>query len=94
LDTIIDKDGIHYRWFPFQREYKQLNWDVIEKAYIREYRPIYEYGGWGIRGGFHGKAYNVSGNIGIQIEFKDGKRLLIGTSKKDEAEYAILRFNR
>jgi hypothetical protein len=38
-----------------------------------------EYGGWGIKYGKMGKAYNVSGNRGVQLEFTDGKRLLIGS---------------
>jgi len=29
---------------------------------------------------------NVSGNVGLQIEYKTGKRLLIGTIKRDELE--------
>lgn len=45
-----------------------------------------DYGGWGLRLGFFGKgrAYNISGNIGMQIVFKDGKKLLIGTQKSAE----------
>jgi TATA-box binding protein (TBP) (component of TFIID and TFIIIB) len=36
-----------------------------------------------------GKAYNVSGNKGVQLVFKNGKKLLIGSQKADELAKAI-----
>ena len=56
---------------------------------VRQYKPLSEYGGWGLRYGSSGKAYNVSGNIGIQLHFKDGSTLLIGTNKKEEVEVVL-----
>lgn len=86
LDTQIKEDGIYVRFFPFNITYKKYSWDTISKAYIRQYNPIKEYGGWGIRFSFFGKgkALNISGDIGLQLEFKNGKKLLIGTLKGDE----------
>ena len=40
-----------------------------------------EYGGWGIKGKRHKKAYTVSGNYGIQFLLKNGKMIMIGTQK-------------
>ena len=56
----------------------------IIKYEIRKYRPIIEYGGWGIRFNKSGKAYTVSGNIGIQIQMSTGKGILIGTQQPNE----------
>ena len=86
LDTMIKTDGIYVRYFPFQRKYKYFAWESISKSYVKKYSPILEYGGWGIRHGIfgNGKAYNVSGNIGLQLEFTNNKRLLIGTKKSEE----------
>lgn len=53
--------------------------DSIRHSEVRTYSPLKEYGGWGIRYGSNGKAYNVSGNQGVQLEFRDGKRLLVGS---------------
>ena len=69
---------------------KLIKWEEIKKVYVRNYDPISEYGGWGLKGGFFwnkekGKCVNISGDIGLQIEFKNGKKLLIGTQKKEEA---------
>jgi len=94
LITRIDKVGIHYRFFPFHFKTKRITWQEIEKAYVRIYDPIGDYGGWGLKGGFlwnksKGIAINVSGDIGIQLELKTGKKILIGTQKKQEATSVI-----
>lgn len=84
LDTIIKKDGIYVRFFPFHFKSKYYAWDTLTKAFIREYAPIKEYGGWGLRLRPNGTAYNLSGNKGLQLEFKDAKNVLIGTNKPEE----------
>ena len=45
--------------------------------------------GWGIRYGLKGKAYNVSGNMGVLIKFSDGTRLLIGSQTNLQLVSAI-----
>ena len=56
----------------------------IRSAEAVEYRPIRDYGGWGIRYGLGGWAYNVSGNRGVQLKFWYGTDLLIGSQRADE----------
>ncbi|WP_171032521.1 hypothetical protein [Winogradskyella algicola] len=90
LSTRIDEKGIYYKFFPFQFKPKLIEWQEINKAYVRNYDAITEYGGWGLKGGAlwnksKGRAINVSGDIGIQLQLKNGKKLLIGTQKKEEA---------
>ncbi len=84
LETKISKEGISLRFFWFHLSYRQYKWEEIKKAYIREYSPIGEFGGWGIRGFYKNRAFNVSGNIGLQLEFIGGRKLLIGTQKPGE----------
>lgn len=87
LTTRIDEKGIYYQFFPIHFSLKLISWNEISKAYIRTYNPIGEYGGWGLKGGWsksRGKAINVSGDIGLQLELKNGKKLIIGTQKKEE----------
>lgn len=87
LESRVDERGVHYRFFPFHITMRLKTWDEIENAYVRIYRPIPEYGGWGIRFGFgKGMALNVSGNVGLQIVYKNGKKLLLGTNKGEELE--------
>ena len=91
LDTIIKKDGIYVRFFPFHINFKHYNWNSLTKSFVRQYSAISEYGGWGLRLGLFGKgaAYNVSGNKGLQLEFNNNKKLLIGTNKADELTEAL-----
>jgi len=82
LITEIKGDSIHIKFSPFTT--KIIHFSEIIKYEIRQYRPIIEYGGWGIRFNRSGKAYTVSGNIGIQIQLSAGKGILIGTQKTKE----------
>lgn len=92
LQTKVDANGIHVRFFPFKLNYGHYKWDEIEKISVRSYDPISEYGGWGIRYSFNnGKALTTGGNWGIQIETKSGKKILIGTQRPQEAEIALKR---
>ena len=93
LKTAISSDGIYYRFHPFQTKATLIEWEDLSDAYIREYNSFYEYGGWGIRIGNsqNDRAINTrgSGNLGLQLEFKDGKLLLIGTAKPTEVKKAL-----
>ena len=90
LETEINENGIYYKFIPFHFKRYKIDWTDVEKAIVRKYKPISEFGGWGIRIWLgYGKAYNVSGNKGLQIELKNGKRLLIGTQKPEEIEYIL-----
>jgi hypothetical protein len=84
LETRIQSDGISVRFFPIHFKRRFYSWEDISECYIRKYRPILEFGGWGLRGFGINKALNVSGNIGLQLVFKDGKKLLIGTKRSEE----------
>ncbi|MFP4845516.1 hypothetical protein [Winogradskyella sp. PE311] len=97
LSTRIDQTGIYYKFFPFHLKYKHINWSEINKVYVRTYDAINDYGGWGLRGGAlwnksKGKAINISGDIGIQLDLINGKKLLIGTQKKVDAERVLLTY--
>lgn len=98
LKTRIDENGIQYQFSPFHLKVKHINWQEIETAQVRIYNPIGEYGGWGIKGGAlwnkeKGKCVNISGDIGIQLVLKNGKKLLIGTQKEEEARSVLKNYN-
>ena len=82
LITEIKKDGIQITFTPFTNFIIPFN--KIRSYKIRKYRPILEYGGWGIRFNRTGRAYTVSGKIGLQIELSNGKEILIGTENPDK----------
>lgn len=88
LRVVVRPDALHVRFFPLTRQHR-YSWDEIESAQARTYRPIAEFGGWGVRFGRRGKAYNVYGNRGVQLELTGGRRLLIGSQRADELAAAI-----
>jgi hypothetical protein len=84
----VRPDRITVRWIPFTKREIPLA-DVVA-AEARTYRPIREYGGWGIRGWSRRRmAYNVSGNRGVAIDLVDGRHVLIGSQRADELAVAI-----
>ncbi|MAZ72978.1 MAG: hypothetical protein CMC70_07500 [Flavobacteriaceae bacterium] len=91
LKTRIDEKGIYYGFSPFQKKLQLAPWEEIEAVYIRKYKPLSEFGGWGYKFSMkgNGKVYNTKGNMGIQIVFKDGKKTLVGTQHPDEASQVI-----
>ena len=92
LYVSIDQENIYYRFPPFLTREKILTKEDIKKMYVRKYRPISEYGGWGYRFRFRsGRAVNVAGNIGLQIVLNNDKKLLIGTQKPEIMEQALRR---
>jgi hypothetical protein len=82
LITEVNAAGIHVRFYPLTR--KTIRFEDITSCKARSYSPIREYGGWGIRIGRNGKAYNVYGNTGVQLEFADALPLLIGSQRAED----------
>lgn len=89
LITEVRQNGIYVRFFPFHFSFQKIAFDELKGHQVLTYRPIKEYGGWGIRYGSKGKAYNVSGNRGVQLELRSGQRILIGSQQPEELAQAI-----
>lgn len=94
LQTEIKDDGIYVRFFPLHIKYRFYSWNDISKVYVRTYKPLKEYGGWGIKGRKNDKAFNLSGKEGLQLELNDGKKLLIGTKKSSELNELLIRLKK
>jgi len=95
LTTKINQEGISYRYFPFNIKPKLFYWADIDKVYINTYDALGDYGGWGVRYKlwfkFNDKAYVLNDkNKGLQIEFKNGKKLLFSSNKLDELELFLI----
>lgn len=89
LTTEVHNDGLYIRFFPLHLSFYKIAPEDIQRFEVRTYSPIKEYGGWGIRYGRKGKAYNVSGKHGVQLELSNGKQILIGSQKPDELAEAL-----
>ncbi|HQV31803.1 MAG TPA: hypothetical protein PKV71_07995 [Calditrichia bacterium] len=82
LETVVTRENLSVQFTWLGKEKVPIA--DIASATVREYHPIREYGGWGLRMGPSGKAYNVRGNMGVQITRKNGKTFLIGSQRAEE----------
>lgn len=67
----------------------RIPFSEIRSAAAIVYRPIREYGGWGIRGTRRRRALNMRGNQGVLLTKADGSTLLIGSQKPRELLAAL-----
>lgn len=95
LVVVLDDEGCKFRFYPFHLKERVIRWEEIKKIHLRKYNPIFEYGGWGIRVLPFSKniAFNIKGNYGIQIELKNEKKILLGTSESVEIEKVLKQIN-
>jgi hypothetical protein len=63
----------------------------VRQAEAVEYRPVVEYGGWGIRGFGKKRALNSRGNRGVLLTKQDGSTIMIGSQKPRELLDALAR---
>jgi hypothetical protein len=89
LITEVRLDGLFIRFVPLHLSFKRIPLETFAGYEVVTYRPILDYGGWGIRYGWKGKAYNVSGNRGVRFKSLRGRDLLIGSQRPEELASAI-----
>jgi hypothetical protein len=87
METTVNVDRVEIRMRPIS--HRVFRPSEIAGASARTYRPLREFGGWGIRGWGANRAYNVSGDQGVQLVLTNGNRILIGTQRPQELEAAI-----
>ena len=87
MTTQVDDDGITIRTLFFIN--RRISYDEIVTAQSVVYKPLRDFGGWGYRIGPGGKAYNMSGNLGVQLVLTRERRVLIGSQKPDDLAAAI-----
>ena len=85
----VNEDGLYYQFLPFHLKFYTIKMDEIESFKAMEYSPLKEYGGWGIKYGFKGKAYNVSGNKGVKVFLKNGSNIMFGSQKHKDLKKAL-----
>jgi hypothetical protein len=88
LTIDVGVDGIHLRFFPLYS--RTIAHKDIVAYQARQYSPLREYGGWGVRyGGRKKRAFIVGGNRGVELTLADGTRVLIGSQRPEEFASAI-----
>jgi hypothetical protein len=87
--TEVRRDGVYVRFIPFHRTFQRIPFADFNRYEMRVYNPMAEFGGWGIRHGREGRAYNIAGNHGIEFTFIDRSKLLVGSQRVREFLQAI-----
>ena len=89
LKLRVSEQGLHYQFFPVHFKERLITFEEIKSYKARTYSPLKEFGGWGIRFSFESKAYNVSGDKGLQIELDNGRKILFGSQDHKAMEKAM-----
>lgn len=84
LITEVRSGGIYISLPPLRSSFIRISYQNIAKCYVREYDAKKEYGGTGIMRGESGLSYSMKGKMGVQLEMRDGGKILIGSQKSEE----------
>lgn len=90
LEIQVTQRALWFRFFPLHFRWREVPLDTIADVKAGVYRPMLEYGGWGIRLGIKGVAYTVSGDRGVQVTLKNRKSFLLGSNRAEEMESLLL----
>lgn len=85
MQVDVRSDSIALKFSPFHITPRIFELSTIASAEAVTYRPMIDYGGWGLRKNRQGDyIYNVRGDRGVLLTFKDGKKLTIGSQRPDD----------
>lgn len=87
LTVEVRPEGLYIRFKLLWPE-RMIPYSQIVNVEAKRYRPILEYGGWGVRG-IPVKAFNVSGNRGVLLTLANGRTLMIGSQRPDQLAAAL-----
>lgn len=91
----VRPEGLYIQFVPFHFRPKRIDLSHVVSVKAVTYRPLVEYGGWGIRWApFGGRAYNVRGNRSVRLDFDSRRHLLLGSQRPEELAEAIERLRR
>ena len=88
LDVDVADDGVRIA-FRYLWPTRRIRFEDIVGLQVRRYRPLLEYGGWGVRLGPAGWAYSTGGDEGVQLRLRRGIPVLIGSNSPRALEAAI-----
>jgi hypothetical protein len=88
LITEVRPEGLYVRFKMLWPERIIPNSQIV-KVEAKRYRPILDYGGWGVRGVAPVIAFNVSGNRGVLLSMSNGQYLMVGSQRPDQLATAL-----
>ena len=90
MTTLVTPTDVRV-WFGFIPTYRRsIALSSIQRVEVVQYRPVLDYGGWGIRRGRDGeKVLNARGDRGVRLHLVDGSKILIGSQRAEELALAV-----
>ncbi|MBS3946291.1 MAG: hypothetical protein KGZ42_12380 [Melioribacter sp.] len=84
LTVQVDSEKILIRFYPMAKREVLIN--DIDSFEIKEFNPIIDFGGWGLRYSIRWKTtgYIMKGKVGVHIHLKNRKNLLISSERANE----------
>ena len=89
LTTEVRQDGLYVRFAPFHKSFRRIPLEKATDVRVVRYRPIVDYGGWGLRWVPGARCYTVSGNQGLRVKFGRSYHILIGSQQPEELLAAL-----
>lgn len=79
LEISVDDRHLRFRIYPVHIRFRETALSEISAAEEVKFRPIMEYGGWGIRFRRNIRAYTMRGNEGVMLTLADSRQILLGS---------------
>lgn len=93
LQILVNENGVFYKYFPFHKTFQKIEFENIESVEVVTYRPIKDFGGWGIRFNESTNAMTVNGNQGVLFTLQNQpKKLLIGSQNPEKFLKLVCKF--
>jgi len=91
FETRITSDGVYYKYPPMVWKWKKVAYEELEDYRFRRYNAFTEFGGLGYKKKLFKKYHAIilKGDKGLELIFKNGKKLLLGTQKPDAMRLAL-----
>lgn len=89
LDVRVGDNAVVIEYVPFVR--RAIAYHTIRAVRPMAYRPVTEFGGWGIRMWLRRDrvAYSVSGDQGVELVLRDDRTVVIGSQRPERLADAI-----
>lgn len=87
LRTSVTNDSVNVRMTPFGGQ--EIALEDIRTVEVVDYRPLRDFGGWGVRFGRKGKIYNARGDRAVKLSMTDKSTLFIGSSRPEQLANVI-----
>ena len=87
MQTEVTADSVDISMFYLISE--SIPHGQIAEHQVLEYRPLREFGGWGLRYGPSGRAYSMSGSEGVRLVLDDGSQVTLGSQNAEALASAI-----